>query len=295
LVAFVLIQLATWLTRVLPMRVQLGLCRAIAETGWRVLPAMHGRVRENVRHVLGPEASDDEVEHVARQQWRNYVRYMRDFAAIPHSARAEMERIFAAAEGWQYIVDAMSEGRGLVLTSVHFGNWDLSAGVVAQHYPVNVIADTFTSSKLDEAINKRRAILGLKVIPIEKAPRRTLSALRRGQVVAFLLDKPLPGDEGVEVELFGEPVRIPAGAAYFAARMGAPLILAFAWRDAGGAFRGKVLPPLQPAQDVQATMQRLADLVGEQIRGYPEHWYMFRRMWAAESATLPVGLEEAVA
>src|SRR5207244_3884036 len=91
-----------------------------------------------------PEASEERVEGVAREQWRNYVAYMRDFAAIPHSAGTETEHLFAAAEGWEHIVQGMNEGHGVVLVSAHFGNWDLSAGAMARHYPVNVIADTFS-------------------------------------------------------------------------------------------------------------------------------------------------------
>ncbi|HEX6513112.1 MAG TPA: hypothetical protein VF157_12475, partial [Chloroflexota bacterium] len=210
--AYLLIRLATWLTRVLPLCVQLWLADAIAAVGWRVLPAMHDRVRENVRQLLGPRPSETEVERVARAQWRNYLRYMRDFAALPHSAAGEMERIFEVAEGWDHIQRAMGEGRGLVLVSAHFGNWDLAAGTMAQHYPVNVIADTFSSTRVDGAINERRQALGVKVIPVERVVKRTLSALRHGEAVAFLVDKPLPGDEGVEVEFFGRPLRIPAGA-----------------------------------------------------------------------------------
>src|SRR5579862_7366716 len=141
---------------------------------------MNSRVRNNVRHVLGPGASRHEIERVAQAQWRNYLRYMRDFASLPHSAQAEIDRIFAAAEGWQHIVAAMAQDKGLVLCSAHFGNWDLAASTMARHHPVHVIADTFSSASVDELINQRRHALGLKVIPIEKALKRTISALRGG-------------------------------------------------------------------------------------------------------------------
>jgi KDO2-lipid IV(A) lauroyltransferase len=261
-----------------------------------VLPAIHGRVRDNVRHILGAEAGADEVERVARQQWRNYLRYMRDFAALPHSAASEMDRVFACVDGWEHIDEAMAQARGLVLVSVHFGNWDLAAGALARRYPVNVIVDSFSSSRVDEAINQRRHALGLKVIPIEKAVKRTASALRRNEVVAFLVDKPVEGDEGVQVSFFGEPARIPGGAGYFAARLKAPLIVAFAWRNPDRSFSAKVLPPISTEGDVGAIMQRITTATEQTIREQPEHWFMFRRMWAAEaSSPAAAQLEEAVA
>jgi lauroyl/myristoyl acyltransferase len=272
--------LATWLTRVLPLALQLALADVIAAVGWRVLPAMHARVCDNVRHVLGPQASSSEIDRVARKQWRNYLRYTRDFAALPHSASGEIERIFAAAEGWTHIADAMAEGKGLALVSAHFGNWDLAAGTMARHYPVHVIADTFRSGKVDELINQRRHALGVKVIPVEKALKRTISTLRRGEAVAFLVDKPVPGDEGVAVEFFGQQVRVPAGAAYFAKRVGAPLITAFVWRNPDRSFSAKVYPPVPVNADARVTMQRVMQIVEQMVREHPEQWYMFRSMWA---------------
>lgn len=265
----------------LPLGAQLWLADTIAAIAWRALPAMHARVRQNVRHILGSNASPDEVERVAREQWRNYVRYMRDFAALPHSANEEIERIFRAAEGWEHITEAMGRGKGLVIASAHFGNWDLAAGAMAQRHPVHVIADTFNSASMDRLINERRLALGLKVIPIERALKRTISTLRRGESVAFLVDKPVRGDKGVAVNFFGETVRIPAGAAFFAGRVGAPLITAFVWRNPDRSFAAKVFPPIEVDADPRVTMQTIMGLTEQVIREHPDQWYMFRSMWAA--------------
>ncbi|MBV9121007.1 MAG: hypothetical protein JOZ39_09890, partial [Chloroflexi bacterium] len=185
------------MTRTVPLSAQLWMADAAAAVGVRCLPAMHQRVRENVRHILGSEASTAEVESVARLQWRQYLRYLRDFVALPYTSAAEIDRVFRSVENWQQIVDVMNEGRGLVLVSGHFGSWDLAAGTMARHYPVNVIADTFSSPRLDRLVNEYRRALQLEVIPIEKALKRTISALRRNESVAFLVDKPIPGDNGV--------------------------------------------------------------------------------------------------
>jgi lauroyl/myristoyl acyltransferase len=292
-IAYLLVQFATWLARVLPLGAQLWAADTIAAVGWRVLPAMHGRVRENVRVILGPTASEREVDQVARQQWRNYLRYMRDFAALPHTSIAEIDGVLPAAEGWWHIDEAMSQGRGLVLVSAHLGNWDLAGGAMAQLHPVNVIADSFGSAKMDEAVNERRKALGIKVIPIDKAFKRTVSALRRNEAVAFLVDKPVAGDSGVEVPFLGMPARIPAGAALFASRVGAPLIAAFVWRNPDRSFSARAFPPVPLDGGLAAIMERVMAQVGEVIRDHPEQWYMFRRMWQTNEESLAASGDEA--
>ncbi len=250
---------------------------------------MHKRVRENLRHILGTSANAADVQRAARASWRNYMRYLREFVAIPHFTRSDLDVIAANMEGWEHVDETMKLGRGAVVVSAHFGNWDLAAAAGARTYPVNVIADTFSPPRLDKLINSFRNALGVHVIPIEVALRRTLSALRRGEAVAFLVDKPVTSD-GVIVDFFGHPVQIPGGAGFFALKTRAPILPAFVWRTPDNGFAGKVLEPIhcEPTgdmqRDLQQAMQRIMGAIEEMIRARPDHWYMFRSMWREEAA-----------
>ncbi|MDE3074355.1 MAG: lysophospholipid acyltransferase family protein [Chloroflexota bacterium] len=271
------------------MSFQLWLADALAEAGWRLLPAMHARVRENVRHVLGVEASKQDVDRMARQSWRNYLRYLREFVSIPNWKRDQIEVVARAIEGWEHVREAMSHGRGAVVVSAHFGNWDMAAAIGARAYRVNVLADTFSSQRLDKLVNSFRTALGIQVIPVERALKRTLTALKRGEAVAFLVDKPV-GKNGVVVNFFGHPVQVPGGAGFFAVKAGAPILPAFVWRNRDNSYSGRVLPPIysEPSgdmeRDVRSVMERVMSAIEEMVRARPEHWYMFRRMWREEAA-----------
>ncbi|MBV9121153.1 MAG: lysophospholipid acyltransferase family protein, partial [Chloroflexi bacterium] len=105
--------------------------------------------------------------------------------------------------------------------------------------------------------------------------------LRRNESVAFLVDKPIPGDSGVEVDFFGNRTRIPAGAAFFASRSGAPMVPAFVWRKPDRSFAVRVFPPIRVPRggDLAAAMQEAVHCLEAVIRTQPQDWYMFRSMW----------------
>ncbi|MGH2364744.1 MAG: lysophospholipid acyltransferase family protein [Chloroflexota bacterium] len=279
-----MLRLGCWLTTALPLPLQLLLADAAGELGWRLLPAMHQRVRENAQHVLGQAATRREVEQLARTWWRNYLRYLREFVAIPNLRPADLDALAQNVEGWSCAAEALARGKGAVIVSAHFGNWDLAAAVGARVCTVHALADRFGSPRLDRLVNSFRSSLGVQVIPIERPLKRTLRALKRGEAVAFLVDKPVARD-GVVVQFFGSPVQIPGGAGFFALRTGAPILPAFVWRERGGVFRGKVLPAIlpthtgQPERDLQRAMQQVMAAIEDMVRAQPEHWYMFRRMW----------------
>jgi KDO2-lipid IV(A) lauroyltransferase len=276
------------------LRVQLWLADTAAGIGWRVLPPMHARVRQNVRTILPSTASEADAERVAREQWRNYLRYLRDFVALPNAGHAEMDDAYERAEGLEHVEQALAAGKGMVLASGHFGNWDYAGGALAGHYSVNVIADVFASERFDRLVNRYRTALRLNVIPIDRALKRTLTSLRRNQIVAFLIDKPLPGDAGVEVEFFGRVTRIPAGAAFFAAKSGAPIVPGFMWRGPDRRFEARVFPPIwvRGTAEIQPAMQQMVWRLEQMIAAYPEQWYMFRSMWPpAEMRAVALGSE----
>ena len=69
-----------------------------------------------------------------------------------------------------------------------------------------------------------RARLGMTVVPLgPDAGRAILRALGRNDIVCLLCDRDIGGG-GVEVELFGETTRLPAGPATLAIRTGATLL-----------------------------------------------------------------------
>ena len=91
--------------------------------------------------------------------------------------------------------------------------------------------------------------------------------------------------DGAPVTFFGRQTRVPAGAAHFALKTGAPVVVVAVLRTPRNTYTALALPPLHfsntddPKQDVVSAMQRIIEDVEHVIRANPDQWYMFRRMW----------------
>jgi KDO2-lipid IV(A) lauroyltransferase len=130
-------------------------------------------------------------------------------------------------------------------------------------------------------------------------------------LVALVVDRPTHAQgEGTAVRFFGEWTRVPAVAAHFALRTGAPVVIAGTWRTPANTYTGYLRPPLRftrtghgedPERDVQLVMQRIMDEVEAVLRDHPDQWYMFRRMWPqrtspqrAQQAAITPSLEQSL-
>lgn len=288
------------LSRILPPRFADGAAMLIGLVAYAALPAKRANMKQNLRLVLAAHAAESgrapewRVAGLARRSMVAYVRSLLDFFRLPRLL-PQVYRDTAHTRGWEHLEGLLAAGRGVIFATAHFGHWDLAGAAVARHCPpgqMYAVAEQFSNPRLDALIAADRSAYGLQSIPMDDV-RRMVRVLRDGGVLGVLIDRPLEGDEGVPVRLFGHETRIPAGAATLAYLARVPILPGFLYRRADGVFEGEILPPIDPARtgdrarDVQQMMQQLVHDLEHVIRRAPYHWYMFRAMWPDQSPERP--------
>ena len=87
---------------------------------------------------------------------------------------------------------------------------------------------------------------------------------------------------GVQVDFFGQPTRMPAGAAKLAIETGAALLPTHCWYKPDS-WRVDIHPPVDTSsEDVGAITQALADLFARSIAAHPADWHMLQPQWLAD-------------
>ena len=246
----------------------------------------------NYEHVL-PEATDEERRRIARESLANYLRYMVEFAASVNLSPAERLAVGVETPGFEGVDRGMERGNGVLVAPMHFGNWDLAATLAAARgYSLTVVGETFGNPRLDDLVVSGREALGVRLVKMEKVGPSIVRSLRRNEMVATLIDRPLR-EGGVRVRFFGEEVEVPAGPARLALRTGAAVgAAAFPRRGPGRIdvltnFDLDFEPTGDNWQDVQALTQAIMTAHEAYIRKYPEQWYMFREFWEAHTSGEP--------
>ncbi len=282
---------ALWLTARVPRWVGYRVAALGGELYFWLNPAHSHKAVENYAVVLADDTAAPRVRLMARRSFRNYAKSLFDFFRQA-SIDPDLFEADASIGGFEHVDAALALGRGLVVISPHFGNWDLAGGLVAARgYRFASLADAFAQPEVDALVCSMRERLGMGVIPLDNGSlRRILRLLRSNHVVAFVGDRPQP-EGGTPVQFFGAQARLPGGPARFALRSGAPLIFGYVGRRPGdttffGGFEAPIayVPTGDEAVDVQALTQAWATRLEALLRQYPDQWYMFRQMWPEASA-----------
>ena len=239
----------------------------------------------NMQKVLGEPRINRRVRQVARRSFRNYVKYVLDFLRQPHLTAQDVHAA-CTTTGWQFIEEARQYGKGVMLITPHFGNWDGAAAVVNSHgYRVSSVAKDFDPPELNELLQGARREKGLKIYSLKDSVRGLLTELKNNGLVVLLLDAPLR-NEGVVVNFFGRPVRMASGPGTLVYRTGSKVVMGYIVRQPGNdSFYGCWEPALEYTlngehdHDIEAITQAIADAIEKLVRRHPDQWYMFRRLF----------------
>ncbi len=282
-----LFRLSIFLTRPLPLRTGYWVAEHVALVCyWVIFPRHRKALNANLAHVL---QSDDArfVDSIARRSFRNFGKYVIDLVHFPSTTREEiMSRL--RFDQWAEFNEAAHSGRGLIVATLHFGNWDFGAAALAAHgYPINAIAETFRYHRMNELVQGSRAKLGMTVIGHDRMGPTVFKALRRGEVLALLVDVATE-ETGIRVDFFGAPALVSPAPARIALRTNAWVVPAVVLR---GPEDDTVIRPIidtglrdfQPTGDEVRDVYELTRLImlsmEKVIRQYPDQWFIFRRMW----------------
>ena len=286
------------LSRRLPSKVRYGVARAGGVAGYQLLRGMRRQALENYAGVLHQPASSPEVRRVAQEAIVGYTKLLADFVLLPRLTPESVRRM-VDWEGIDHIHQAREQGRGVIVVTPHFGNWDIAAAATTSvGLPLTAVTEHYGTSDLNRRVVAARERIGMKVVPLGiSAGKAVVTALRRNELVALVCDLPPREGRSVRVTICGQQALVPAGPALLALRSGAPVLPFVCRRLPDDRYRIEVQPPvdLQTSgnkdRDVASVAQAIMDRFDPILRATPEQWYLFSPMWhlepaAAEGSTL---------
>lgn len=279
--------------RCLPAKALRPIGRALGMAAYRTQPRYRKVALANLERAFGSEWDQARIEEMARESFRNLgMTLVEFFLRMPRITAEEVERE-VRFEGQEHFEEAFKRGKGVLLITGHYGNWEIMGPRLARAgYKVNAISRTADDPGTERMIEQIRRRSGIHTIPRREAARQGLTVLRKNEILGILLDQnTLEG--GVFVPFFGYPASTATGPAVFALKTGAAIVPTFCLREPDGTHRIKVWPPIYPestgdrAGDVERLTAEITRIIEKQIRERPELWFWLHNRWKLQPETAP--------
>src|SRR5262245_13009933 len=259
-------------------------CRLLAAIVYRFNRQGRINVQRNLRRIMGEQSSEVEIERRSRLTF-DYILYNYfDLFRLPHLDGQIVEKLVTVV-GWENVEAALSQGRGIVMTSAHLGNIEIVLyAMLRRGLAITIPVERVRPSELFDYITTLRSSQGLKLIPVDGPLLELSRTLKRGGVVGLAGDRDITGS-GQEVNFFGYPARLPDGHIRLALKAKAPLVLGFSRRNPDHSYFAYFLPPFFPTpsateeEQISAGFQFIVNELEKAIRQNPEQWVITVSIW----------------
>lgn len=269
----------------LPRRPAYWLGRRFGDLAYLCLARRRRVALDNLEIAFGGEKSDPERHAIARAAFRNLGEHLIDFSRMCRLTPETYPSV-VTVEGLERVEQLLARRAGLLMLSAHFGSWELASAIaLCLERRLHVIARPLDNPALHRLVDAYRRHSGCDVIPKRQALSASLKALRRGDVIALLMDQSSLRREGIPVPFFGAEAYTSIGPALMALRSGCPVIGAFLVRQGLGRHRMVFSEeiPIQRSgnlrRDIADNTRRFNQLIESYVRAYPDHWFWLHRRW----------------
>ncbi len=266
----------------------LPLCIALARLAARLYFLLaRQRVRVVTNNLL-PAVNFDaqEAQQKARDLFLNFALKVVDLWR--YEAGVAVPNRLGVAFGWGHFAAAQAQNKGVLLLSLHLGNWEFGGPWLAQKgFPLQVISLAEPGQELTELRRASRQRWNVETLVIRDDPFAFLEIIQRlnqGATVALLMDRP-PASTGAPVELFGQPFSASVAAAELARATGCVLLPVYVPR-LGEVYNAYMLPAiaynraaLQDRTERNRLTQQIMEVFAPVIATYPDQWYHFVPIW----------------
>jgi predicted exporter/lauroyl/myristoyl acyltransferase len=267
-----------------------GLVAVAMAVAWAYGVVRPGRLATVAANLLPVVDGDSErARKLAALNLRNFAAKLVDLWRQEAGAMAGGE--VETAGGWEAFHAAISSGRGVLLVTVHLGNWEAGSTVLTRFgvRPL-VLTAPEPGGQLTGMRAQARARLGVDTLVVGADPFAFVGVIQRlqaGGVVALLVDRP-PAGHGVEVEFLGRRILASPAAAELARATGAVILPVFVVRD-GECYRAHALPIVEYERRALGSREDRVALTGRVLREFepivrrhPDQWFHFVPVWPEE-------------
>lgn len=240
----------------------------------------------NLRYTFGDQYKGRPIEIIGDMFGGHLFKMVLELANISKIIEL-MDDEYVELRHLDRLQNVLQSGKGVLLPSGHFGNFELGALALAwAGLPVSVLIKHMRNPFIDRDLTIIRQSLGAEVLDIDCAGRAILDSLKRNRIVCILGDQDVGLMRGTMVDFFGHPTSTPTGTARMALQTGSPILPCYIYRKENGTHVLEVEPPLavdysrhMREKEIQRITQEISLALQRWICAHPEQYFWVHRRW----------------
>lgn len=256
---------------------------------FRWLPYRRAVILENLNRVYGANVEPSQLALLAQAHYGHLLSLLKELIQFRFLSAARKKSI-VRVEGVDGMIEAFEAGKGILILTGHFGNFEVSTIAGIEHFPqvkgrIHFLRRPIKPKWLSDMLTRRFNQAGFGVVGRRGSLEEIVSTIEAGDAIVFPFDQYARRPEGIEVEFFGQAAGTYKSMAIIALATGAPVIPASSWREPDGTHVLKFFPALDVAldddvgQEIIKNTRMYNQALELSIVRHPEQWWWVHRRW----------------
>lgn len=268
---------------ILPSSLQNLLAKFLAFAFMKLKKKRFHVVMTNLNLAFGETKSKEEKLEIAKKCYYNFAKYLGiNFILNQNTTKQKiLEQVVFKNE--HFLLDAMKSGRPIIVTTAHFGQWEIFGLAVAARFgPSSALGRKLDSSVMDKILRANRAQFDVELIDKDGGAKDILKALKARRIVGILVDQNTAPKDGIKVQFFGKDVLHTPAASVLAQKTNALIINAFIYQKGENlneiCFEEPIdISTFDKEDAVQKATQMQCSACEEMVRARPEEYFWFHQ------------------
>ncbi len=282
-----LVKILSFIFSKLPVSASLFIARILGRI-YYFFDAKHRSISyHNLRLALSADFKPVQLKKILKNYYLNIFQNFVEVLYMPKIDSGYIEK-YIKIEGANYLRQAAQQKKGFIVTSGHFGNWEIPNIICKYLFPDRsyfVLAKEQPGmGKLGQLLNQYRQMRGVNIISTKiDGLRQAVEGLRNGAILGMVIDQGI-GKSDVYADFFNHRVRSPVGAIKLGLEFDVPVFLTYIRRIKGPNLSLTILPAIRVEKDpnlannIQAGVQELNNRLEDFIRKFPQDYlWQFKR------------------
>ena len=240
-------------------------------------------VMTNLDLAFGETKTKEEKLEIAKKCYYNFAKYLGINFILNQNTTKQKILKQVVFKNEHFLLDAMKSGRPIIVTTAHFGQWEIFSLAVAAHFgPSSVLGRKLDSSVMAKILRANRAQFDVELIDKNGGAKDILKALKARRLVGILVDQNTAPQDGIKVQFFGKDVLHTPAASVLAQKTNALIINAFIYQKGENlneiCFEQPIdISTFDKEDAVQKATQMQCSACEEMVRAKPEEYFWFHQ------------------
>ena len=268
---------------ILPSSLQNLLAKFLAFAFMKLKKKRFHVVMTNLNLAFGETKTKEEKLEIAKKCYYNFAKYLGINFILNQNTTKQKILGQVVFKNEHFLLDAMKSGRPIIVTTAHFGQWEIFPLAVAAHFgPSSVLGRKLDSSVMDKILRANRAQFDVELIDKDGGAKDILKALKARRIVGILVDQNTAPKDGIKVKFFGKDVLHTPAASVLAQKTNALIINAFIYQKGENlneiCFEQPIdISTFDKEDAVQKVTQMQCSACEEMVKARPEEYFWFHQ------------------